>query len=248
LALQMLAQADEVAQTAEMANAPAELLNTYGWVYQEIYSLEKSAELNAKCAQLAHDLGEIETEANAWVNLGVDHLWRNELVAAEHCFQSAHSLLERQFGGYRWRWLTRLLAARGELCLAREDAKGALDYAEQCLQLAIQTSARKNQVKGWALQGKALAAQDRVEEAVAVLRKAASVADQIGNPPLIWKCHFALGQALTRPGRRSEARRHYATAAATVDRTAASLKERTLRELFLSAKPVQAVLEAGASL
>jgi class 3 adenylate cyclase len=244
LALETLVQADEVARTAEMANAPAELLNTYGWVYQEIYSLEKSAELNAKCAQLAHDLGEIETEANALVNLGVDHLWQHELEAAEHCFKAAHALLERQFGGYRWRWLTRLLAARGELCLARGDAQGALDYAEQCLQLALQTSARKNQVKGWKLQGKALAALDYVEEAVAMLTKAASMASEIGNPPLIWKCHFALGQALSRRGRRSAARKHYAQAAATVEQTAAGLKEQTLREAFLSAEPVRAVLGA----
>jgi class 3 adenylate cyclase/tetratricopeptide (TPR) repeat protein len=248
LALQTLVQADEVAEAADMINAPGELLNTHGWVYQEIYSLEKSAELNARCAQLAHDLGEIETEANAWVNLGVDHLWRSELEAAEQCFESAHALLEQQFGGYRWRWLTRLLAARGELYLARDDAEGALRYAEQCLQLAVQTSARKNQVKGWKLQGKALVALDRAEEAVPILKKAASVAERIGNPPLVWKCHFALSHALSRCGQRSEARKHGARAAATVDRTAASLTERNLREVFLSAKPVQAVLKARTSL
>jgi tetratricopeptide (TPR) repeat protein len=178
----------------------------------------------------------------------VDHLRQHELEAAEHRFETARALLEKQFGGFRWRWRTRLLAAWGELCLARGDAEGAMGYAEQCLQLALQTSARKNQVKGWKLQGKALAVVGRIEEAVAVLGQAAGMADEIGNPPLIWKSHFALAQALSRRGRRSEARQHYWRAAATVERTAASLKQRTLRETFLSAKPVKAVLEARSTL
>jgi class 3 adenylate cyclase/tetratricopeptide (TPR) repeat protein len=244
LALDTLGRASEIADSAGLVSAPAELLNTCGWVYQEIYNLDRSAELNAKCVQEARDLGEIETEANALVNLGVDHLWLQELEEAKGCFEAAEALLEKQFGGFRWRWRTRLLAAWGELYLARGSAHRALEYAEQCLQLAVKTSARKNQVKGWRLQGEALAALDRVEEGVAVLLKAANLADEVENPPLTWKSHFALGRALSRLERLSEARIHYEQAAATIERTAAGLKDLSLRETFLSAGPVRAVLEA----
>jgi tetratricopeptide (TPR) repeat protein len=244
LALETLAQADEVGITAQMANAPAELLNTYGWVYQEIYNLERSAGLNARCTQLAHDLGEIETEANALVNLGVDYLWQHELGAAEDCFETAHALLERQFGGFRWRWRTRLLAAWGDLCLARGEANGALDYAEQCLQLAHETSARKNLVKGWKLKGEALAALGRAEEAIACLEKAMSMAEEIGNPPLVWKSRFALAGVLEQLGRNEEAQQHYDQAAAVVEHTAAGLSDPVMRKTFLLAGPVRAVLDA----
>jgi predicted ATPase/class 3 adenylate cyclase len=243
-ALHALHQAKELVQRAQMPNAQAELPNYEGWVYQEIYDLDRSMRLNSEGAEAAHQRGEIESEANALVNLGVDHLWLHDLRAAQQRFEEAWALLDKQFAGYRWRWKTRLLAAWGELSLAQGDAFHALEYADQSLQLAQATSARKNLVKGWIVKGQTLVALDRVEEAVALLNGAAALADEIGNPPLRWKSHFALGQVLARQGQRSEGERQITLAAAVVEDIASGLSDRILRSTFLAAPPVRAVLTA----
>jgi class 3 adenylate cyclase/tetratricopeptide (TPR) repeat protein len=244
-ALDMLAKADELATKAGMTNAPAELLNCMGWVHQEIYDLQTSARLNGECSRLAHELGETESEANALVNLGVDHLWLGDQARAEECFVRAWDLLEKQFGGFRWRWKTRLLAAWGELCLVQGQPQQALDYAEQCLALAEQTSARKNLVKGWKLKGEALAALGRSQEAQACLQEAVKMAAELGNPPLLWKSRHALADTLRRQGRAAEAQEQSAQAAAVVQETAAGLTDRHLRETFLAAGPICAILKTA---
>jgi tetratricopeptide (TPR) repeat protein len=228
-----------------MTYAPAELLNCRGWVHQEIYDLERSAELNEACSRLAHELGEVESEANALVNLGVDHLWLGNPGRADECFSQAWGLLELQFGGFRWRWKTRLLAAWGELHLEQGRPDQALAYAEQCLELAEQTSARKNLIKGWKLKGEALAAAGEAREALGVLGRAVQAAEQLGNPPLLWKSRYALGDVLRRLGHGAQAQAHYAHAAATIQGTAAGLPAGHLRNTFLAAGPVRAVLRAA---
>ena len=245
VALADLAQAGELAKKAGITNAPAELLNSLGWVYQEVFDLQRSSQLNREAAEVCHKLGEIESEANALVNLGVDHLWLGELEQAEARFAQAWNLLEKQFGGYRWRWKTRLLAAWGESYLARGKLQEALRYAEQCLELAKETSSRKNMVKGWRLKGEALAAQGQLEEATVWLGKALAVAEEIGNPPLAWKSGYGLGRVLDRLGRHTEASSRYRQAAALIEGTAAGLNDPSLREKFLAAGPVQAVLAAA---
>jgi class 3 adenylate cyclase/tetratricopeptide (TPR) repeat protein len=243
-AFESIAQAEELADKTDMTTRPTELLNSKAWVYQEIYDLERSARLNRKGVEVSRRQGEIESEANALVNLGVDHLWLGDPDRAEQCFEQASKLLDKQFGGYRWRWKTRLLAAWGELQLERGEADQALDYAEQCLILAERTSARKNQVKGWKLKGEALVALDRIKEAVTYLEKAVSMADEIGNPPLMWKSRYALAQILEQLEREEEAQQQYKKAAAAVEQTASSLSDPAMRETFLSAGPVRAVLDA----
>jgi tetratricopeptide (TPR) repeat protein len=248
MALDLLAKAQDLAQEAGIATAPAELLNSMGWAYQEIYSLEKSARLNEECSRVAKELGEIESEANALVNLGVDYLWLGDQERAEGYFVQAWDLLEKQFGGFRWRWKTRLLAAWGQLRLAQGQAQQALDFAEQCLDLAEQTSAHKNLVKGWRLKGQALAALGRLQEAVPWLTRAVDMAGEIGNPPLLWKSRFALGEVLQQQGHHAQAQEQYALAASVIEGTASGLQDPELRETFLAAAPVCAALRAAGCL
>ena len=231
-----------------MVAAPAELLNMRGWVHQEVYDLAESARLNEECSRVAHDLGEIESEANALVNLGVDHMWLGDLVPAEDLFAQAWDLLEKQFGGFRWRWKTRLLAAWGELRLSQGQVDQALDYAEQCLELARKTSSRKNLVKGYKLKGEALATTGRLQEAAIWIAKAAHLAEKVSNPPLIWKSHYALGEVLDRQEHRQQAQAEYALAATIVMETATGLADPHLRETFLDAGPVRSVLNAAGRL
>src|SRR5262249_52582649 len=53
----------------------------------------------------------------------------------------------------RFRSSTRLWASMGELALAQGDLDRARARARQCLELATETNARKNLVKGWRLAG-----------------------------------------------------------------------------------------------
>src|SRR5207247_8004190 len=109
------------------------------------------------------------------------------------------------------------------LCLLKGDAPKALAFAEECLKLAEPTESRKNIVKGWRLKGQVFLAQGTILEAEQALNKALAIAEQIGNPPQLWKTHQALGELRERKGDSAKARSSYASALRVIDATAERL-------------------------
>ena len=77
--------------------------------------------------------------------------------------------------------------------LVQGDAESALKLAQECLQLAEPTKTRKNMVKGWRLIGQAFLARGNIEPAGEFLAKAIALAEEIGNPPQLWKTYTAIG-------------------------------------------------------
>jgi tetratricopeptide (TPR) repeat protein len=152
--------------------------------------------------------------------------------------------LDKQFTGFHWRWKTRLLASWGELHLLHGDARAALQHAEGCLELAEGTSSRKSLVEGWKLKGEALADLGRLDEAASWLEEAIDMAEMMGNPPLIWKSRYGLGQVLEHLGRIDLAQQQYDQAALVVEDTFSNLQAPKLVAAFLTAEPVRAVLTA----
>ena len=72
------------------------------------------------------------------------------------------------------------------------------------------------------------------------------MADEVNNPPLMWKSRFALARVLDKLGRKEEAQGYYRQAAEIVEQTASSFSDPALKETFLSAGLVREVLEHGA--
>lgn len=143
----------------------------------------------------------------------------------------------------KWRYMQHCCHSLGELWLRKGEAEKALQFAKECLQLAEATSTRKNMIKGWRLQGQALCLQGKLAEAEALLHKALALAQEIGNPPQLWKTYQAFGELYERQGARTQARTAYASALEVIDRVASRLQDQEIKQAFLSARPVREIRE-----
>ena len=139
----------------------------------------------------------------------------------------------------KWRYMQHCCHSLGELWLTKGDAEKALQFAEDCLQLAEPTESRKNIVKGWRLRGQAYCAQGRLVKAEAVLQKALTLAKEVGNPPQLWKTYQALGELYERQGETKQARSAYTNAIEVIDSVASRLQDQQIKQTFLAARPVQ---------
>ena len=146
-----------------------------------------------------------------------------------------------------WRYAQHLFHSYGELWLSRGDAGTALTYADDCLQLAEQTGSRKNIVKGRRLRGQALLALGQLAEAEQELARALELAQEVGNPPQLWKTQVALGDLRAAQGRTDEAHAAYGVALATIEKVAGTLEDTSLRETFLQSAHVQQVRQQAQS-
>jgi tetratricopeptide (TPR) repeat protein len=109
------------------------------------------------------------------------------------------------------------------------------------LRLAEPTQSRKNIVTGWRLKGQGFLAQNKIVEAEEAMNKALAVAQEIGNPPQLWKTYAALGELHERKGDATQARVMYAHALQVIDEVASKLQDTELKRTFLGARQVQEI-------
>jgi DNA-binding CsgD family transcriptional regulator len=125
-----------------------------------------------------------------------------------------------------------LLAAYGELCLARGDPDQALRAADRVIAWAEQASGEGVIARLWKLRGESLAALGRTAEAEAALRAAREAAREQQSRPLLWQLHTSLGALLQAQGRRADAEQSYDAARSVVEEMAATILDDALREEF----------------
>lgn len=219
------------------------ILNTLGWVHGELYNLEAAIRYNREGVETSYTIGDPEMIRNAEINLGDDYLLLGELEQAQHYLEKVYRATQRR-GKWgeewmKWRYSQHLYHSLGELWLIKGDAVQALEFAEECLKLAEPTLSRKNLVKGWRLKGQALLAQRQGEAAEEALSRALTVAQEIGNPPQLWKTYQALGALYEWQADLEHARATYRSAIEVVEGVAARLQNQELRRTFLLARPVQ---------
>ena len=184
-----------------------------------------------------------EVESNARLNLGDNLLLLGRSDEAEVHFQRIEQIVRAQpkRAWMLWRYSQRLFHSYGELWLLRGDPDKALSYADECLVLAEESNSRKNIVKGRRLRGQALLAQDKLTEAGQELAIALDVAQQIGNPPQLWKTYAALGDLGQAQGKPDKAHRFYSKALTVIETVAANLSNQSLRDTLLNSAQVQEI-------
>ncbi len=146
-----------------------------------------------------------------------------------------------------WRYAQHLFHTYGELWLVRGDAERALEFAGECLMLAEQSDSRKNIVKARRLRAQALMGQGRLAEAETEINSAIGIANEVGNPPQLWKTYVALGDLRKAQDRAGEARDAYQRALEVIDGVAAGLDDGAMREMFLSSPHVMGIRQAALS-
>jgi tetratricopeptide (TPR) repeat protein/transcriptional regulator with XRE-family HTH domain len=248
---QALALLNDVITTADRVGEVlmrARAINAVGWVYGELQNHQRALEINTQGLEAARAImtANPEIRNNALVNLGDNLLALGRLDEAEEHFQQVEQVARHPRPQERfmaWRYTQRLFHSYGELWLARGDPEKARAYADECLTLAEQSGSQKNVVKGRRLRGQTLLAQRKLAEAEQEIVTALELAQQLGNPPQLWKTLVALGDLRRAQGHSEDARQAYRDALTVIDGVAAALKDESLRETFLTSPHVRHIRE-----
>jgi tetratricopeptide (TPR) repeat protein len=221
------------------------ILNALGWVYGEIYDLERALRYNREGAEVAYVIGDPEIIRNVEINLGDCYRLAGDLEQAQFYLEKVSQDTQRRGTPgeewMKWRYAQHLYHSLGELWLTRGDAVQALHCAEACLELALSTTSRKNLIKGWRLQGQAYCRQRRLPEAETALQKALTIAREIGNPSQLWQTYQALGEFFEQLGQRDQAELAYTNALRVIDEVANQLQDQDLKHTMLVAWPVEEI-------
>ncbi len=213
-----------------------------GWVYGELQDYERATQFNTQGLEAGRDIDDPELASNPMLNLGDSLLALGRLDEAEEQFQKVEQVVRNprpQDRWMLWRYSQHLFHSYGELWLARGDHAKAFAYADECLHLAEGSDSKKNIVKGRRLRGQALVAQGKLSEAEKEMATALEIAQEIGNPPQLWKTYAALGELRQAQGQPEDARQAYRGALSVIDGVAAGLADESLKETFLGSDHVQ---------
>jgi tetratricopeptide (TPR) repeat protein len=216
----------------------ARLLNTIGWIYRDLFSLELARESTPRLT---------EAEGNALANLATTY-WLLGQYDQSRAYLNEGLALSANEPFMRWRYYTRLVIVQGRLALIDGDLDAAWNATERSLDLARNTKARKNIARSCLLRGKVLLAQGEFDRARAAMRHALSVAHDLQAVGLTWTCDLALAELEQADRRPDAAQAHYRAALEIIERIAGRLTSPALRERFLDAEPVRQALAQGQAL
>lgn len=221
------------------------ILNTLGWLYGELYNIDSAVLYNHDGLRTAWRQGDPEIIRNAAINLGDCYLLKEDLPTAGSFLRMVYrdSQKSGKWGEewMKWRYLQRCCHSLGELKLLQGDAESALRLAQECLQLAQPTKTRKNIIKGWRLMGQAHLDRGNIKLAGEYLERAIALAQEIGNPPQLWKTHAAIGDLHCQCDRTKLATTAYREAVRAIEETASRLQCDRIKQTFLASQPVQEI-------
>jgi len=228
------------------------LLNTLGWLHQELGDFGRAIELDRESRELGYRVKNQNVEISALINIGYDDFHLGETGKALAGLEEGLVRVEKfGFGAHRWRWGMHLATCLGEILLAQGQLDNALLQVEKALVAARETGSQKYLGKAHLLRGRiAVAARDWAR-GEADLRHAVAVARRIEYPNLIWPAAHALAAALAARAEQDRTRRAQgdemhalaALAAETIGSIAEGAPDATLRSTFLAWRPVQAALD-----
>ncbi|MGH7789197.1 MAG: ATP-binding protein, partial [Candidatus Binatia bacterium] len=210
------------------------LLNTLGWCFAAIGSVEQARDYNERAAALARTIGDPEILSNADINLAANHLALGDRGRASAYLEPIEAALAAPGDPWmRWRYALHVRHTRAciELDAGRPDA--ALPLLDAELLGARQHRAPKIEVSALIRRGATLLELERRDDAAADLTTAATLADAIGYRHGVWEAHGLLAELARRAGQLPHAATHAARAAAALQAAAASLSDEALRRRLL---------------
>jgi len=219
------------------------ILNTFGWVYNELCDWERAKDYNQKGLELALPLGDAEIITNAQLNIADSEMGRNNYDQALVILEDNYAYLPQQHEWMKWRYTQHLTHSLGEVLLHQGKVDRALIMADECLSLAEKTNSRKYIVKGWRLRGQVFLKQGEYMEAEKEFSKALAIAQEIGNPPQLWKTYIALGDLRQAQKKKGEALQAYHNAMNVIETVAKGLKDQSLKKSFLNSDHVKSIIK-----
>lgn len=224
------------------------ILNTIGWFYHLLSSIELAIKYNNESLDCARKHGgklAMGAVPVALSNLGAVYLAQKDYEKAESYFEEAWRVMHLH-PGESFRLKARLLIGRGEISLAKGDYAQALKLAEDSLAISEKAGFKKYIAKGLKLKAEAQAEMGELSEAIESMESALDLAQQMGTPSLLWQIHHGLGLLLEKKGDPQKASEHHAEALALIEATASKLDDPSLKNTLLTAPPTKTIRETYA--
>jgi hypothetical protein len=196
-----------------------------------------AAELDRRGLEIADGPG--EASFDCLLGLASDEVGLGRLDEARDLLGQAEAVAEGRGGGW-WRQRVRLDWTRAEVALLADEPVEAILAAAGAVAAAEAARAPRHVAKGLLFQGVAQL-QSGSSEALATLRRSASLAERLSAAPVVWQARALVG-ALLGGADTDEGARALATARAAVLGIAADLPVE-LRDEWLARPNVSALLE-----
>jgi tetratricopeptide (TPR) repeat protein len=172
------------------------------------------------------------------------HLLTGNVGAAQAAWPEYWAGAEHATGWTRWLIVGRLAVARAEIALHAESPEAALEWADRALSITRGTMRRKYEARALELFGHALGRLGRRDDALAALRSAVEIADDLVGAPARWSSRSALGEVAYAIGEDDTAASAYSEAADLVEAFVPTLAPERAASV-LAAAPVTEILTAA---
>jgi hypothetical protein len=167
------------------------------------------------------------------------------VAAADHVM-AARNEMDRQPVIHDWYCRIMLSQALTDARLAQDDLTQAGPEAERFLALTLATAERTWQALAWEANARVAMAGGNHHRARTCIESAASAMEGFEVPLAAWRVHASAAELERRLGNQRAAGRHRSLSRATVLALANSLVDyEPLRETFLAAPPVRAIIDPG---
>lgn len=230
-----------LALASEHGRSPNVLLNYSAIAYRELYLLDEARRRSEEALELSKDLAFSMPRQFAGSDLLFTLLLQGDVGAAQAAWPARWEGTNEATAWTTWLIAGRLAATRAEIALHAEPAESAAEWAQKSLDIARRTHRRKYEARSFTLLGQALARLRQREEALAALRSAVAIADELIGQPGRWQSRAALGEASYDFGEDETAAAAFAEAADLVDDFASTLAPQRA-DVLRRAEPVSQIL------
>jgi class 3 adenylate cyclase/tetratricopeptide (TPR) repeat protein len=228
----------------ELGQGPRVLLNYSSIAYRELYDLDEARRRTERALELSAGLTFGMPKQFAASDLLFTHLLTGDVGAAQAAWPEYWEGAEHATGWTRWLIVGRLAVARAEIALRAESPESALEWADRALSITRGTMRRKYEARALELLGHALGRLRRRDDALAALRSAVDIADELVGPPARWGVRAALGEVAYALGDDDAAAGAYAEAADLIEAFVRTLAPERAASV-LAAAPVTEILSAA---
>jgi tetratricopeptide (TPR) repeat protein len=221
------------------------VLNTRGWMCQELGDFQGALERDEEAAVLGRASPNVQI--SALINIAFDRLNLGDSGAAVELLEQTLARVEKQaFGAHRWRWTVHLFHYLAEAHFARGNYAVALSCADKGLHKATETSSLKYVGKARALRGAIALHQGAHADALSELSQAVAIAQRIDYAALAWQAGHLLLKAQVASGQMDDVQITAQLLDNSIKRMASAATQLSQRRDFLEWSRVHAALEDAA--
>lgn len=223
---------DQLARAIEQARAIGALryvsidLCELGNCYQALNLFKRAEMVHSEGLEIERQIGTHFFLPRLKADLGIDRLRMGDLGVGPDLEEALEGAQSRGQLAHAVRCLEGLV----ELSLTLGDHESAYRRAAELLHIAQAGELRELISRAYLWQGKIRLAEGNAKAAEGSLRKAANLAEVIGEPRLRWDVHEAMAEVYKAQGEQMLADEHYQVVREIIQRISANLKDAELRK------------------